>query len=363
MSDLLILAGPRARALIARDGLQAAQIAAIPAAAGGPKGLILSALDRWLFSTWLPGAPRERSLIGASIGAWRMAAACFPDADAGLAELAQHYCAQHYSAKPDQQEVTHKVKQLLTDWVGPQAQAICQHPHYRLHILAVRGLRALQYAQERSAQRGAFGAAALANLGSRRALARHLERVLISDARDDLSWLGWQRGFDAFHNQRVTLTPENLRQALLASGTLPLIMQAVPDIAGAAPGLYWDGGMIDYHLAWPWQGLGADELVLYPHFTTQVTPGWFDKILPWRRHLPAAQRAWLENMVLLAPGPDFVRRLPRRKLPDRKDFQFHGQNHLARARDWQRAIDEAQALRDALMEFIARPDPKRLLPL
>ncbi|MCW2312946.1 hypothetical protein M2244_002695 [Rhodoferax antarcticus] len=41
MQALCIYAGPRAIAHLAHQGLQSADIAAIPAAAGGPKGLIL----------------------------------------------------------------------------------------------------------------------------------------------------------------------------------------------------------------------------------------------------------------------------------------------------------------------------------
>ena len=74
MSALSLLqfhAGPHALARIRDDGLRAQDVAVIPAAAGGPKGLIFQALDQWLFGTWLPSAPRERILIGSSIGACR----------------------------------------------------------------------------------------------------------------------------------------------------------------------------------------------------------------------------------------------------------------------------------------------------
>lgn len=70
MSPIEIFAGAKALAHIRAHGLQARDIAVVPAAAGGPKGLILQKLDQWLFGSWLPSAPRERTLIGASIGAW-----------------------------------------------------------------------------------------------------------------------------------------------------------------------------------------------------------------------------------------------------------------------------------------------------
>src|SRR6476660_9350448 len=102
MHALSFHAGPRALAHLRDHGLRAADVAVIPAAAGGPKGLIFQALDQWLFGQWLPSAPRERALIGSSIGAWRMAAACHADPAAAFARLGELYCGQRYTAKPDQ---------------------------------------------------------------------------------------------------------------------------------------------------------------------------------------------------------------------------------------------------------------------
>ena len=84
---LRILAGPVARAQLRERGLTPADVLAVPGAAGGPKGLILNPLDRFLFGHWLAGEGAPVHLLGASIGAWRMASACLPDADAALAEM------------------------------------------------------------------------------------------------------------------------------------------------------------------------------------------------------------------------------------------------------------------------------------
>lgn len=69
-----------------------------------------------------------------------------------------------------------------------------------------------------------------------------------------------------------------LRDALLASGSIPLVLDAVTDIAGAPPGRYWDGGLVDYHLHLPYQR--EPDLVLYPHFADHIVPGWLDKAMP-----------------------------------------------------------------------------------
>jgi len=53
MKALRLYAGPQARQHLEQHGLQAHDVTTIPAAAGGPKGLILGALDRFIFGSWL----------------------------------------------------------------------------------------------------------------------------------------------------------------------------------------------------------------------------------------------------------------------------------------------------------------------
>src|SRR3989442_15349285 len=55
MTALEIYAGPRARQHLLEHGLCAADVRVVPAAAGGPKGLVLNALDRVIFGEWAPG--------------------------------------------------------------------------------------------------------------------------------------------------------------------------------------------------------------------------------------------------------------------------------------------------------------------
>ena len=54
MKALKLFAGPKAFDHIQRNGLRAEHIGVIPGAAGGPKGLILGPLDRFIFGEWLP---------------------------------------------------------------------------------------------------------------------------------------------------------------------------------------------------------------------------------------------------------------------------------------------------------------------
>jgi hypothetical protein len=363
MSSLSFHAGPAALARLRSRGLRAADIGIVPAAAGGPKGLIFQALDQWLFGEWLPRAPRERTLIGSSIGAWRMAAACQADPVAAFARLGELYCGQRYSARPSQQEIDIACRQLLADFVGGREHEILNHPHHRLHMLTVRGLGALAAPQGRHAEMKGFASAALRNLASRERLAGVLERVVLGDARDGSAWL--RERFDGFTTHFAALSKDNLAAALLASGSLPLVMQPVRALAGAPPGHYWDGGIIDYNLALPYSRRGGDggDLVLYPHFSEHIVPGWLDKAMPWRRAARGPRRGWLDNVIIVAPTAGFLRSLPRGKLPDRKDFTYYGVNHDARIANWQRAIGEGQRLRDEFAAFVAAPHMSRIKPI
>jgi predicted acylesterase/phospholipase RssA len=200
----------------------------------------------------------------------------------------------------------------------------------------------------------------LSNTISRDRLATHLERVLFT------SGPGFPgEPFDAFGLRTIQLDDANSEDALVASGTIPLVCSPVRDIAGAPPGNYWDGALVDYHLQLPYGRLTRSgprpRIVLYPHFNDYVTPGWLDKHLPWRR--TPRGHSWLEDMLLIAPSPAFLDRLPDRKLPDRKDFYRYGQDHASRIQAWERAIGECERFAEAAMNWLERPDPTLLKPL
>jgi hypothetical protein len=180
--------------------------------------------------------------------------------------------------------------------------------------------------------------AAAANVVSRRSLALQMRRTIFHSAGDDSPFLHL-RDLPTVHR---ALTHENLRAALLASGSIPLLMEGVR-IPGA-PGLHWDGGVTDYHLDLDY-GAGPG-LVLYAHFYDHVVPGWFDKSLPWRR----AGAANFSRTLLIAPSPAFLASLPGKRIPDRRDFFDFSE--AERMRRWHTILNASTALGDELHELI-----------
>jgi hypothetical protein len=230
------------------------------------------------------------------------------------------------------------------------------HPHYRLHIIAVRGRWPLTRDSSFTTSVG-FSMAAMANALGRRHLARFMDRTIFHDPREHPAFFRTGARFDAFHTHEVVLERGNLVEALLATAAIPLVLEGVPDIPSAPPGIYWDGGIIDYHLHLPYHR--ARGLVLYPHFGERIVPGWLDKAMPWRH----ARGEWLDNVVLLAPSPEYLAKLPHGKLPDRGDFTRFQGDDAGRMKYWRHAIGESARLGDAFLEFARGADPAMVKPL
>lgn len=337
---LTIKAGRRAMARIREQGLKPADVGIIPGAAGGPKALGIQGLDLALFGEWLPRFERERSLIGASIGSWRFASACLPDPVEGLERLGRLYNEQSFAKGVTMAQVTQSCVKMLDDLLQGHDASVLSNPHYRLNIMIVKshGLLALD---DRGSLGLGLGSVIANNLIGRARLSRHFERLIMHDARlaPPLSTLS------DFPSRSLHLNESNLRQALLASGSIPMVMQGVMDIPGVGPGTFRDGGLLDYHLDLPYSG---SDIVLYPHFTDKIIPGWFDKTLPWRR----GDLGRLQDVVLLAPSREYLSTLPFGKLPDRSDFKRFVGKDKERQAYWRTAMENSRRLGDEFVELV-----------
>lgn len=356
MKALQIHAGPVARRHIQANGLSPQDIRLIPAAAGGPKGLILNHLDRHIFGQWLADTDHDVHLVGASIGAWRMATALKHAPATGFEQLAQDYIAQSYEPEPGRkmptpQRVSQGFAQALDQFFGDDLHALLRHPRYRLHVVTSRGRQILRKGGHWQTGVGMAGLA-MGNAFSRRAVGLFLERTVFSAPGAALPVALTDQP-----TRHVALTTANFKLAMRASCSIPFLLEPVLNIPGTVPGAHWDGGLVDYHFHWPFSNMG-NGLVLYPHFQKQVVPGWLDKSLKWRHGATAA----LDNMVLLAPNPQWVATLPGGKLPDRADFtKLDNPTRFAR---WTQAVALSERLADEWQAWLSNGTPiQDILPL
>jgi len=328
-------------------GLRREDVRALAGAAGGPKWLILSTLDQFLFGEWLRGRREPLDLVGSSIGAWRFAAACHPDPVGAIRRLEQAYVEQTYSAHPSRVEITSTLGGILDTFLDEAGiNGVVDHRVFRLHAVTVRARRLTQ-SERRGPLMAGSALAAGANAVGRRMIGRFFERVVFHHI--DAPPLRYAE--EGVVTRHVPFSSSNVRAAVLASGTIPLMMAAQVDPPGAPPGIYRDGGLVDYHMDQPLTDAG---LVLMPHFAPSVTPGWFDKFLPWRRRARFAQ-----HTVLIGPSRRFLAGLPKGKVPDRTDFRAYAGDDRTRIRHWREAMAGGERLADAFSTLLDDPDPAR----
>lgn len=341
VSNLTFRAGASAAALVQERGVRAEDVDVVPGASGGAKWLSIGGLDRFIFGEFLQ-APRQRplELIGSSIGSWRMA--CFAQRDpiAALARGHHGYIYdQIYTPKPRPEEVTIVLSKILDDLLGPTGiEEILSHPWARINVITAMTKR-LPARGSRVALGAALGAAALGNLVSRSMLGLQIRRfVFHSGAVSSFEHLS---DLPTLH---ARLTRENAFSVLLASGSIPMVVEGV-EIPGRPGEVHWDGGVLDYHLDLEFGQ--SDGLILYPHFYDHIVPGWFDKGLKWRRSWGAN----FDRVLLIAPSKEFVASLPGGKIPDRKDF--YAMSHAERVKRWQAVLDASLVLGEELGDLIA----------
>ena len=344
-ASLKIQAGADAIAHIRQNGLQASDIDIIPGAAGGPKGIGLCGLDQAIFGSFLPQSPKRRTFIGSSIGSWRFAAIAAHGAQHGPALLAQLYNNIGFFKGMKAAQVSASCQNMLNQLLDGKNHLLLEHPDMHLVVMMVKCHRILSTDRQFPlglALTGVYGG----NLLSRRSLGLFMQRCYAYNHVQDQRLSSISPSAE-FGSQHVVMSQDNLMDILMASASIPLVMNGVANIAAAGKGIYRDGGMIDYHLDLPYNSQG---LVLYPHFSDRITPGWFDKSVKWRRHNAMNHH----RTVLISPSASYLDSLPLKRLPDRKDFNAFIGRDDERKQIWEIAIAESQRMGDEFMELVHR---------
>ena len=351
---LLVRAGARARRRIVEKGrLEPADLAGTLGASGGPKWLVLAAIDAVMLTELIAPAPRPLVHIGSSIGAWRAAVFAHPDAARLHRIFLDRYLAWRHEPGDDGAAIMRRSRAMLAELLPPAEMAALLEGPRRLVVVASRARN-----PDLSAERGGRLARGIArlmaeNLIARGRIGRHVERVVFADPR-----LGPLAFAPVAPTRQVALDLGNLHDAILASSAIPFLVPPMRDPAGAPAGSYWDGGIIDYHFAEPVRPPDppGDGILLYPHFCAALVPGWFDKPLR-RRHRWAEE---LADVLFVAPHPAFVRTLPMGRIPSRKDFRRIPDND-ERLALWRRTVDACRRLGEAFARLLEGDRLARLL--
>lgn len=296
-----------------------------------------------------------------------MACHAHPEPLEALHRLASRYSTQVYSEQPTAAEISLEARKMLaymltgeqgviagesttpedsarameSGYASSEAMSkLVQNHQRRLYIIADR-VRGLLRSEKKVPRNSMLLAAALGNLASRNNLRWFFERIVFHSDVDTTPALTLQD----LPTRYQRLSAETLASALMASGSIPGVMEGVQGEGELLGQVLRDGGMTDYHLNLPYHT--QPGLVLYPHFYSRVTPGWFDRFAPWRH----ANADWFDNVILLSPSRHFVSQLPYGKIPDRNDFRRL--NDSDRIRYWQKTLDDSRRMAEDLATLVS----------
>ncbi|MEW6991325.1 patatin-like phospholipase family protein [Colwelliaceae bacterium 6441] len=344
---LEIYAGSNALKTIQEHGFKQELFTSMLGASGGPKWFTLFGLDKYLFSDFFKNREQELNLIGSSAGSFRFAALAQEKPIAAITRLATVYSETVYSEKADAQEITEKAKTLLNEVYGNRGiDEIINNPTFKAHFIVAKCQGLTSFEQKPLQFLGLLGSILL-NRIDRNLLKYQYQRYVFHHPKSQVK-ISDHCQFDTHYQ---SLSPHNLKEALLASGSIPMVMQGVKDITNSAQGMYRDGGIIDYHFDINIEN--NEGLILYPHFTPLPKAGWFDKNLKRK-----VQEIHYQNVVMLVPSEKFISRLPYQKIPDRKDFT--DMDASTRIKYWRTVLSETERLAESLDSFIHQPNMSKV---
>jgi hypothetical protein len=330
---LEIYAGDSAMKTIKENGISPDLFSSFLAASGGPKWFTLYGLDKYLFTEFFKNREQALNLIGSSVGAFRNA--CFAQKDplAAIERLAKNYHETTYTAKAKPAEVSEKALEMMDAIFGVSgAQEIVDNLHFKAHIIVAKCNGFVAY-ENKFIQGLGLAKSYVNNRISRPRLNSQYERYIFQSSHSNLEL----SDPDNIPTSRLSFSTGNIRNALLASGSIPLVMRGISDIENSPKGMYRDGGIVDYHFDFKIKNPG---LTLYPHFSSSLKAGWFDKSLTRKVRLKN-----YDNTVLICPSAKFIDALPHHKIPDRNDFI--AMNRKQRMWYWQKVMNDSEKLAES----------------
>jgi len=348
MDGICVSAGKNVYEVIQDGGFDFDRVTTYVGAASGPRWLVASGFDLSLLENGVLGNNRPVVLAGASAGAMRFAAWVHPEPEKSYRRLIDAYISMNFTRKDKPEEILQSIRDLIDSYIDDDAiQFVLASKKYRLAIMTVRARR-LASSDVRWLQGLAIGTGFVCNALNRRMIHRFFQRVVFHNSPIPPPFC---LDHD-FRGQAVALNKVNFKHALLASSAVPLASAGVRDIYGAPNGTYRDGGLTDYQLNQKYAGEKGAITLMFNH-QRHLTPTWMDKGLPSRQ----PPREYLEDLLMVYPSDDFIRKLPYNRVPDRGDFKRYADNHSKRMRTWRQVVETSKHLGE---EFLGLVESGRL---
>lgn len=341
--DVRVKAGKKAFSLIRENGFDFNKVKAYVGPAVGPRWLIATGFDLTLMEKGLLGNAYPALLTGASAGAFRLAAWLQPEPDRSYRKLISAYINADYNHKDSPRKLLGEMEKIVNSYLETDALPFAlAHKRYRLAIVTARA-RNLAASETSWVQKLGVGLAFTCNAVSSSLLRLFYEQVVFYYSPIPPKFCLTKE----FRGRTVPLNTANFKSAVLASGTIPLVIGGVKNIYGAPTGIYRDGGLFQYHFNQLYPAGGGD-LILFFHHQAALIPGWLDKKLKYRR-VPGP---YLENAVMVFPTEEFVSRLPEGKVPDRDDLTELMDKPDVRKKRWRKAVELAAGLGEQFVELV-----------
>ena len=349
-NNLVIKAGKRAYEVLKHQPLSSKIVAGIAAAAGGPKWFTTFGLMRYIIDDFLRDDCQDRFYIGSSVGSWQMAAACTANPGVALDRLKSAYINHIYSDKPDAEEISQACRQIIEHMISDQTDHIVNQSPHSLYIVASKALGYCNSDNKALLSLGLAGAAVSHSI-RRSWLDKFMQRQVFTNGDST----PYNMSMDPLSTVLKTLREDNLIDSLRASGAIPLLMK--PININREVGKYWDGGIVDYHMGYPYDRHDA-RVVLLPHFSPYILSGWFDKHLPYVRR---ASADFMADIVLIHPSKHYIASLPRKQISSLKDFEYYGTDQQSRISYWNTITEMSYRLAEEFHDLISKGNVQNIL--
>ena len=303
------------------------------AASGGPRWLGLVGVDRAL-REYLKARTNPIPTLGASSGAWRLAALASDTDGQTYQELIHEYIEQRFEGNPTPDEVSAVCREYLGRLFTPERiRTVLSHPHFQLNFTTALMSRELPTRWNTVAS---MVLATLYNAVDRRLLGLSFKRAVFSSLPHPQG-SPLAKSWDRIPSITVPLTDRNFLPGILATGSIPTVLSGETNIAGSSKGHHFDGGLVDYHFE-----VEAPGPILYPHFSDDPIPGWMDRFFPFRR----ISREARSQLCIVTPSREMLELYPTGDYPSRHDFRkFDNDRRIGL---WRETVKQNQLLEKEL---------------